>query len=93
MAGLDGVKNKIHPGEAMDKNLYELPEDELAKVPTVCHSLGQALNCLEKDHQFLLEGDVFSKDLIEAYIALKSEEVLAYETMPHPIEYKMYYSC
>jgi glutamine synthetase len=93
MAGLDGVKNKIHPGEAMDKNLYELPEDELAKVPTVCHSLGQALNALEKDHAFLLEGDVFSKDLIDAYIALKSEEVLAYETMPHPIEYKMYYSC
>ncbi len=92
MAGLDGIKNKIHPGEAMDKNLYELPEDELAKIPTVCHSLGQALNCLEQDHKFLLEGGVFTKDLIEGYIALRSEEVLAYETTPHPIEFKMYYS-
>jgi glutamine synthetase len=92
MAGIDGIKNKIHPGEAMDKNLYELPEDELAKVPTVCHSLGHALHALEHDHEFLKVGNVFSQDLIDSYIALKSEEVLAYETMPHPIEYKMYYS-
>jgi glutamine synthetase len=92
MAGLDGVKNKIHPGEAIDKNLYELPEAELAKVPTVCGSLRQALECLQADHKFLLEGDVFSKDLIDSYIELKMTEVLAYETMPHPIEFKMYYS-
>ncbi len=92
MAGLDGIKNKIHPGEAMDKNLYELPPEELAKVPTVCHSLGHALHALKQDQEFLLAGGVFTKDLIEAYIDLKREEVLAYETMPHPIEYKMYYS-
>ncbi len=92
MAGLDGIQNKIHPGEAMDKDLYHLPEKELAKIPTVCSSLRQALNALKEDHKFLLEGDVFSRDMIEAYISLKMEEVEAYETMPHPIEFKMYYS-
>lgn len=92
MAGLDGIKNKIHPGEAMDKNLYELPEDELAKVPTVCGSLRQALDALKADHEFLTAGGVFTTDLIEAYISLKMEDVLAFETMPHPIEYDMYYS-
>lgn len=92
MAGLDGIKNKIHPGEAMDKNLYELPEDELAKVPTVCGSLREALNALKADNDFLTAGGVFTKDLINAYIDLKMEEVLAYETMPHPIEYDLYYS-
>ncbi|HPQ51522.1 MAG: type I glutamate--ammonia ligase [Alphaproteobacteria bacterium] len=92
MAGLDGIKNKIHPGEAHDKDLYHLPPEELAKVPTVCGSLRQALDSLKADHEFLTAGDVFSKDLIEAYIDLKMEEVLAYETMPHPIEYDMYYS-
>jgi glutamine synthetase len=92
MAGLDGIKNKIHPGEAMDKNLYELPKDELAKVPQVCGSLRDALNALKADHAFLLEGGVFSKDFIDSYIELKMEEVMAYETMPHPIEYDMYYS-
>ncbi len=93
MAGLDGVKNKINPGDAMDKNLYELPKDELAKVPTVCGSLRDALDALEADHAFLLEGGVFSKDLIDSFIELKMEEVLEFETMPHPIEYKNYYSC
>jgi glutamine synthetase len=92
MAGIDGIQNKIHPGEAMDKNLYELPEDQLAKVPTVCHSLGHAIHALKHDTDFLLKGDVFNMDLIDSYIDLKREEVLAYETMPHPIEYKMYYS-
>ncbi|MDD3020737.1 MAG: type I glutamate--ammonia ligase [Alphaproteobacteria bacterium] len=92
MAGLDGIKNKIHPGDAMDKNLYELPADELAKVPTVCGSLREALNALRANHDFLTVGGVFSKDLIDAYFDLKMEEVLAYETMPHPIEYDMYYS-
>lgn len=92
MAGLDGIENKIHPGEAMDKNLYELPEDELAQVPTVCGSLREALESLKQDHAFLLKGDVFSTDMIEAYIDLKMEDVEAFETMTHPIEYLMYYS-
>ena len=92
MAGLDGIKNKIHPGEAMDMNLYDLSPSELMKVPNVCGSLRQALNALAIDHDFLTEGGVFSKDFIESYIELRMEEVLAYETMPHPIEYDMYYS-
>ncbi len=92
MAGLDGIQNKIHPGEAMDKNLYDLPPEELAQVPTVCGSLREALNALKADHAFLTKGDVFSKDMIEAYIDLRMEEVMAYETTPHPIEFKMYYS-
>ncbi|HEU4839673.1 MAG TPA: type I glutamate--ammonia ligase [Micavibrio sp.] len=92
MAGLDGVKNQIHPGDAMDANLYELPAGELAKVPTVCGSLREAVNALKADHQFLLEGDVFTVDAIEAYIDLKMEEIDAYDTMPHPIEFQMYYS-
>ena len=92
MAGLDGIQNKIHPGEAMDANLYELPADELAKVPTVCGSLREAVNALKADHEFLLKGDVFTVDAIEAYIDLKMEEIDRYETMPHPIEFEMYYS-
>ncbi len=93
MAGLDGIKNKIDPGEAMDKNLYDLPAEELADIPTVCGSLREALECLEADHDFLLQGDVFTKDQIEGYIALKMEEVQTYEHTPHPVEYGMYYSC
>jgi glutamine synthetase len=92
MAGLDGIQNKIHPGDAMDKNLYDLPRDELAKIPTVCGSLREALEALKADHEFLLKGDVFSVDMLEAYIDLKMEEVELYETTPHPIEYLMYYS-
>jgi glutamine synthetase len=92
MAGLDGIQNKIHPGEAMDKNLYDLPPEELKNVPTVCGSLREALLALEADHAFLLKGDVFSKDMIESYIALKWEEVYAFEHTPHPIEFQMYYS-
>jgi glutamine synthetase len=92
MAGLDGVANKMHPGEAIDKNLYELPPKELAKVPNVCGSLREALQALEKDNAYLKKGDVFTDDVIDAYLGLKWEECLAYETMPHPIEYKMYYS-
>ncbi|MCT4609782.1 MAG: type I glutamate--ammonia ligase [Pelagimonas sp.] len=93
MAGLDGIKNKIDPGEAMDKNLYDLPAEELAGIPTVCGSLREALECLEADHDFLLAGDVFTKDQIEGYIALKMEEVEHYEHTPHPVEFGMYYSC
>ena len=92
MAGLDGIQNKIHPGEAMDKNLYELPPEELAQVPTVCGSLREALESLKADHDFLLKGDVFTADMLAGYIELKMEEVEAFETMPHPIEFQMYYS-
>jgi glutamine synthetase len=93
MAGLDGIQNKIDPGEAMDKNLYDLPAEELAAIPTVCGSLREALEELESGMDFLLAGDVFTKDQIEGYIALKMEEVERYEHTPHPIEYAMYYSC
>ncbi len=92
MAGLDGIRNKIHPGEAMDKNLYDLPPKELKKVPTVCGSLREALDSLAKDHAFLLEGDVFTKDQIEAYMELKWPEVTRWETTPSPVEFDMYYS-
>ena len=92
MAGLDGIENKIHPGDAMDKNLYDLPPAELADVPTVCGSLREALEALEADHEFLLKGDVFSKDQIDAYAELKWEEVSRLETTPSPVEFDMYYS-
>jgi len=92
MAGLDGIKNKIHPGPAMDKNLYDLPPKELKKIPTVCASLREALVSLEKDHAYLLEGGVFSKSMIDAYIELKMEEVIRFEHTPHPVEFDMYYS-
>ena len=93
MAGLDGIKNKINPGEAMDKNLYDLPAEELEGIPTVCGSLRKALDCLAADHDFLVQGDVFTKDQIEAYIVLKMEEVELFEHTPHPVEFGMYYSC
>lgn len=92
MAGLDGIENKIHPGEAMDKNLYDLPPEELTDIPTVAGSLREALEALEKDRDFLKRGDVFSDDQIDAYIALKMEEVYALEHTPAPVEFKMYYS-
>jgi len=92
MAGLDGIENKIHPGDAMDKNLYDLPPAELADVPTVCGSLREALEALEEDYEFLLKGGVFSLDQIEAYAELKWEEQLRLETTPSPVEFDMYYS-
>ncbi|MCU6454770.1 type I glutamate--ammonia ligase [Sphingomonas sp. A2-49] len=92
MAGMDGIQNKIHPGEAMDKNLYDLPPAELAEVPTVCASLREALDCLTADHDFLLKGDVFTKDQIEAYVEVKWAEVARWEMTPSPVEYDMYYS-
>ena len=92
MAGLDGIANKIHPGDPMDKNLYDLPPAELANVPTVCGSLREALESLRANHDFLLKGDVFSKDFVESYIELKYEEVYRFEHTPHPIEFQMYYS-
>ncbi len=93
MAGLDGIKNKTDPGEAMDKNLYDLPAEELADIPTVCGSLREAMEELKADHDYLLAGDVFTADQIGAYIDLKMEEIETYEHTPHPVEFAMYYSC
>ncbi|TVR99817.1 MAG: type I glutamate--ammonia ligase [Rhodospirillales bacterium] len=92
MAGLDGIQNKIHPGDAIDKNLYDLPPEELEGIPTVCGSLREALESLDADREFLKKGDVFTDDLIDGYIQLKWEEVYNFEHTPHPIEFKMYYS-
>ncbi len=92
MAGLDGIANKIHPGDPMDKNLYDLPPEELALVPTVCGSLREALEALRANSDFLCKGDVFSKEFIESYIELKYEEVYRFEHTPHPVEFQMYYS-
>ncbi len=93
MAGLDGITHKIDPGEAMDKNLYDLPAEELEGIPTVCGSLREAVEALAADHDFLLAGDVFTRDQIDGYIALKMEEIELYEHTPHPVEFQMYYSC
>ena len=92
MAGLDGIQNKIHPGDPMDKDLYDLPPEEIADVPTVCSSLRQAMDSLYTDRDFLKKGDVMSDDMIDGYLALKEEEVLIFEQAPHPIEFQMYYS-
>ncbi len=92
MAGLDGIQNKIDPGPAMDKNLYDLPPAELAKIPTVAASLREALDSLDKDRDFLKAGGVMNDDMIDAYIALRMEENMRYEMTPHPVEYDMYYS-
>ena len=92
MAGLDGIQNKIHPGEAMDKDLYDLPAEEAKAIPTVCHSLDQALECLNADRDFLTAGGVFTDDLIDAFIDLKMEEVTRLRMTTHPVEFDMYYS-
>ena len=92
MAGLDGIANKIDPGDPMDKNLYDLPPEELQDVPTVCHSLREAVNELDVDREFLKKGDVFSDDLIDGYLELKWEEIHPFEHTPHPVEFAMYYS-
>jgi glutamine synthetase len=92
MAGLDGIQNKIHPGDAIDKNLYDLPPEELSGIPTVCGSLREALETLDRDREFLKKGDVFTDDLIDGYIQLKWEEVYNFEHTPHPVEWRMYYS-
>jgi len=92
MAGLDGIQNKINPGDPMDKDLYDLPPEELADVPTVCSSLRQACAELDADREFLKKGDVFTDDQIDAYIDLKIEETQRFEMAPHPIEFAMYYS-
>ena len=92
MAGLDGIKNKLHPGDAMDKDLYDLPPEELKEIPTVCASLREALDSLDADRDFLKAGGVMDDDQIDAYIDLKMEEVIRFEHTPHPVEFDMYYS-
>jgi glutamine synthetase type I len=92
MAGLDGVQNKIHPGDPIDKDLYHLPPEEAAKVPQVCSSLDEACAALEKDHAFLTKGGVFDEDFIESYITLKMDEVTRFRMTTHPVEFDMYYS-
>ena len=91
MAGLNGIKNKTHPGEAMDKNLYDLPAEELADIPTVCGSLREAIEELQADHDYLLAGDVFTKDQIDGYIELKMEEIETYEHTPRLVFHRRYF--
>ena len=92
MAGLDGIQNKIHPGDPMDKDLYDLPPEELKGIPTVCGSLREAMQALEADNDFLKKGDVFTQDMIDGYMALRWEEIYRYEHTTHPVEFEMYYS-
>ncbi|ARB91400.1 type I glutamate--ammonia ligase [Legionella longbeachae] len=92
MAGLDGIQRKIHPGQAMDKDLYDLPPEELVDIPTVCSSLEQSMEHLKMDHEFLLQGDVFSKDFIMNYINMKEEETSRIRSLTHPYEFELYYS-
>ena len=92
MAGLDGVQNKIHPGDPIDKDLYHLPPEEAARVPHVCASLEEALKCLEDDHAFLTKGGVFDEDTLEAYMGLKNEELTRFRMTTHPVEFDMYYA-
>lgn len=92
MAGLDGIQNKIHPGEPLDKNIYELPPEEVSNLPSVPASLDEALNCLEQDHEFLLKGDVFTEDIIRTWIDYKREnECQPVSIRPHPYEFHLYY--
>jgi glutamine synthetase len=93
MAGLDGIQKKIHPGEAMDKDLYDLPPEEDKLIPKVCSSLDQALEALDQDRDFLKAGGVFTDDVIDAYIGLKMDEVTRIRMTTHPVEFDMYYSC
>jgi glutamine synthetase len=92
MAGIDGIVNKIDPGDALDKNIYELSEKEAAKVPSVPSSLEEAISALEKDYEFLLRGDVFTKDVIDTWIEYKREkEIDGVRLRPHPYEYYLYF--
>ena len=92
MAGLDGIQNKIHPGDPADKNLYDLPPEEDAQIPTVCTSLEQAIESLDADREFLTRGGVFSNDFIDAYIAVKMDEITRLRMTTHPVEFDLYYS-
>ncbi len=93
MAGLDGIQNKIHPGDAMDKDLYDLPKEEALNIPTVAETFESALDSLEKDHEFLTKGGVFTEDMIAGYIELKRGEVERLNMTTHPVEFDLYYSC
>ena len=93
MAGLDGIKNKIHPGDPMDKDLYDLPAEEAAQIPQVAGSLKEALEALDSDRDFLKAGGVFDDDQIDAFIDLKMEEVHRVNMHPHPVEFDLYYKC
>ena len=93
MAGLDGIKNKLDPGEAADKDLYDLPPEEGKAIPTVASSLSMALDALEADKEFLMAGGVFTEDMIEGYVDLKRSEVERLDMTTHPVEFDMYYSC
>jgi len=92
LAGLDGIVKKIHPGEAIDKDLYDLPAEELIDIPTVAGSLEQAVECLHRDHEFLLQGDVFSQDFIKSYIKLREQDITYIRSLVHPAEFELYYS-
>lgn len=92
MAGLDGIRNKIHPGDAMDKDLYDLPPEEEKGLATVCFALDQALDALDKDREFLKHGDVMTDELIDGYLALKGADVQRLRMTTHPVEFDMYYS-
>ena len=92
MAGLDGIQNKIHPGDAADKDLYDLPAEEAAEIPQVAASLDEALAALEADREFLTKGGVFTDDMLDAYIALKREELAQVNMTTHPVEFDLYYS-
>jgi len=92
MAGLDGIQNKIHPGEAADKDLYDLPPEEGKAIPTVASSLTMALEALDADREFLTRGGVFTDDMIDAYIELKKDDIERLDMTTHPVEFDMYYS-
>ena len=91
LAGLDGIQNKMDPGQPLDKNLFELPPEALKKVPSVAGRLREALDCLEQDHDFLLKGDVFTTDFLEMWISAKRKEHDAIRLRPHPYEFSLYY--
>ncbi|MGO9853170.1 MAG: glutamine synthetase, partial [Steroidobacteraceae bacterium] len=93
MAGLDGIQNKIHPGEPADKDLYDLEPEEAKDIPTVCHSLDMALEHLDRDREFLTRGGVFTNDVINAYMGLKLQEITKFRMSTHPVELELYYSC
>jgi glutamine synthetase len=93
MAGLDGIQNRIHPGDPADKDLYDLEPEEAKHIPTVCHSLDMALEHLDKDREFLTRGGVFTNDVIDAYMGLKQQEITRFRMSTHPVELELYYSC
>jgi glutamine synthetase len=92
MAGVDGIQKKLHPGDPVDKDLYDLEPEQAKAIPTVCHSLEMALMYLDQDRAFLKSGDVFTDNVIDAYIALKTKDITCLRATTHPVEFEMYYS-